>query len=121
MLVTVLLLTALAVAVPLLLYRVSLSRREAAELRTSKPPSTDTPPSSSDATADPADAAGTQVAIRGDQQTSETPAVTQRPASAVLPPDETTDITPHERRMLDSMNSAASEQFEYIRQSTTPI
>ncbi|KAJ7448976.1 hypothetical protein FB451DRAFT_1147383 [Mycena latifolia] len=30
--------------------------------------------------------------------------------------DETTDITPHERRMLEAMDSANSEQFQYIRQ-----
>ncbi|KAJ7154330.1 hypothetical protein C8R43DRAFT_1186383 [Mycena crocata] len=34
----------------------------------------------------------------------------------VLPVDTTTDITPHERRMMDVMDSAGSGEFQYIRQ-----
>ncbi|KAJ7865632.1 hypothetical protein B0H14DRAFT_3598733 [Mycena olivaceomarginata] len=35
----------------------------------------------------------------------------------LFPVDETTGITPHERRMLEAMNSSSSEHFQYIRQN----
>ncbi|KAF7365824.1 hypothetical protein MVEN_00456500 [Mycena venus] len=58
----------------------------------------------------------TEVSLRGGRAVQPQSPVTRRPVPAALPVDETTDITPHERRMLEAMNSVSSEQFQYIRQ-----
>jgi hypothetical protein len=65
--------------------------------------------------------ASTQVSLRGDRAVQPQSPAFRRPVPTALPVDETTDITPHERRMLEAMNSANSEQFQYIRQSMSPF
>ncbi|KAJ7328730.1 hypothetical protein DFH08DRAFT_883117 [Mycena albidolilacea] len=56
------------------------------------------------------------VSLRGDQAVQPQSPATRRPVPAALPVDDTTDIAPHERQMLEAMNSLSSEQFQYIRQ-----
>ncbi|KAJ7744145.1 hypothetical protein B0H16DRAFT_994911 [Mycena metata] len=63
------------------------------------------------------DNASAEVARRGDPAVQLQSPATRRPVPAVLPADETTDVTPHERQMLEAMKAATSEQFQYIRQS----
>ncbi|KAJ7290689.1 hypothetical protein C8J57DRAFT_1276299, partial [Mycena rebaudengoi] len=60
--------------------------------------------------------ASTQVSLRDDRAVQPQSPAFMRPVPMALPVDETTDITPHERRILEAMNSASSEQFQYIRQ-----
>ncbi|KAJ7448111.1 hypothetical protein FB451DRAFT_1411457 [Mycena latifolia] len=56
------------------------------------------------------------VSLRGDRAVQPQSPAFRRPVPTALPVDETTHITPHERRMLEAMDSASSEQFQYIRQ-----
>ncbi|KAJ7023018.1 hypothetical protein C8F04DRAFT_1401940 [Mycena alexandri] len=62
------------------------------------------------------DDASTAAARRGGPSVQPQSPATKRPIPTVLPVDETTDVTPHERRMLEAMKAATSEQFQYIRQ-----
>ncbi|KAJ6565797.1 hypothetical protein DFH09DRAFT_1157049 [Mycena vulgaris] len=65
------------------------------------------------APADEPDTAGTQVSIRGGRAVQ---TASRRPVPATLPVDETVHVTPHERQMLEAMNTVSSDQFRYIRQ-----
>ncbi|KAJ6452511.1 hypothetical protein C8R45DRAFT_1065289 [Mycena sanguinolenta] len=61
------------------------------------------------------DNTSTQVPLRDDLAVQpQSPAT--RPVPEAPPVNEIADITPYERRMLEAMNSASSEQFHYIQQ-----
>jgi hypothetical protein len=125
-----LLLTVLALALPFFVYvkYLVLKTTPLSTHHTEKPREIEVSPSGIDSEdlrqaqmkATPAaepDNASTQVSLHGDRAVQPQSPATRRPAPAALPVDETTDITPHERRMLEAMNSSSSEHFQYIRQS----
>ncbi|KAF7373122.1 hypothetical protein MSAN_00520000 [Mycena sanguinolenta] len=126
-----LLLTVLALAVPVLIYaKYSVFKTTPLSHDTEEPLENDTSPSGvksenlgqtrMNLEATPAtepDTTSTQVSLRGDPTVQPQSLATRRPVPAALPVDESTDsITPYERRMLEAMNSSVSEQFLYIQQ-----
>lgn len=126
-----LLLTALALALPFFFYVKYLALKviPLSTDYTEEPLEIDTSPSGIDSNlcqaqmkATPAadsepDNTSTQVSPSGDRAAQPQSPATRRPVPAALPVDDTTDITPHERQMLEAMNSSSSDQFQYIRQS----
>ncbi|KAJ7258365.1 hypothetical protein B0H12DRAFT_442585 [Mycena haematopus] len=126
-----LLLTVFALALPFFVYRKYLASKtppleayntkEPLEIDASEPSGSDSeldlPEFETKAPATEPDNASTEVSLRGDPAVQPQSPVTGRQAPAALPADETTDITPHERRMLDAMTSYSSEHFQHIRQS----
>jgi hypothetical protein len=128
-----LLVTVLALVLPLIAYaRYHASRHISPIPDQAVEPEIDAPSSESPRTAhimaDPATKPNDdrmQPALRGDRavqpQLPATQNPIQRPVPAVLPVDDTTDITPLEKRMMDAMNTASSEQFQYVRECTRPF
>ncbi|KAJ6535655.1 hypothetical protein B0H19DRAFT_1383131 [Mycena capillaripes] len=125
-----LLFTVLALAVSFILYARyhALKNIPPTSYQAEEPPEIDTPPSGIDSAQKPQKAhimgvptiepndASVQVSLRHDRAVQPQFPATRKLIPAPLPVDDTTDITPHERRILQAMNTARSEQFQYIRQ-----